>query len=160
MSSSPKSCVWLGNQTSVLDGPWPADRLGLPEASEPNKDGSGFRDRQKKVKAHRSRRERSITPTEDGESGSLFTWKRGRDKGLQRSSLSFIWQQLTWKTKSVLPDHDPLRGCLVQSPHSKERTGEGNWNQSLTLEVTSSLFPVWAQHLQTASLALRQRERN
>lgn len=69
---SPKSCVGFGNQTSVLDGPWPGEKLALPEVSDPNRDGSGFRDKQKKVRAHRSSRERSITPTEEGDSGSLF----------------------------------------------------------------------------------------
>lgn len=66
----------MGNQTSVLDGPWPGEKLGLPELSEPSREGSGFRDRQKKVRAHRSSREPSITPTEEGESGSLFIWTR------------------------------------------------------------------------------------
>lgn len=65
--------MWLGNQTSVLDGPWPGEKLGAPEVSEPSSEGSGFRDRQKKVRAQSSSRERSITPTEEGEPGSLFS---------------------------------------------------------------------------------------
>lgn len=71
-SCSPKSCVGLGNQDSVLGGLYPAEKAALPGSSEPSKDGSGFKDRQKKVRAQRSSRERSITPTEEGESGSLF----------------------------------------------------------------------------------------
>lgn len=65
----------LGNQTSVLDGPWPKEKLVLPEVSESSNDGRGFSDRQKKVRAQSRSRERSITPTEEGESGSLFNWK-------------------------------------------------------------------------------------
>lgn len=77
---SPKSWVWVGNQKSDLVGTWFVGRLVLPEASEPNKEGSGLRERQKNVRAHRSSRERSITPTEGGESGSHFTFRDRREK--------------------------------------------------------------------------------
>lgn len=76
---SPKPCVGLGNHTSILDGPWPEEKLVLPEVSESNNDGRGFSDRQKKVRAQSRSREPSITPTEEGESGSLFNWEMIRN---------------------------------------------------------------------------------
>jgi hypothetical protein len=65
--------VWLGNENSVLEALCAEVKPELLWASDPRREGRGLRERQKKVRAQRRRRERSITPTEEGEPGSLFT---------------------------------------------------------------------------------------
>ena len=55
----------------LLEGPCVGPRPA-PGPGGPSREGRGLRDRQKKVSAHSRRRDASITPTEEGESGSFF----------------------------------------------------------------------------------------
>lgn len=179
---SPNPWVWLGNQTSVLDGPWPEEKLVLPEVSESSNDGRGFSDRQKKVRAQSRSREPSITPTEEGESGSLFNWKMIINSVRENTYHTFFnhaffnlnvnsttlqvcvlkvhrvsWHGMYDPALMHLPARDPEEDCLVLNPRNKGRVGEGsqNQNRSQKLAVTSSLTPVSAPYPQTASQDLR-----
>lgn len=71
-----KLCVCAGSHTSERErmNEFPPGQEEALYWSEPMREGRGFRDTHRKVSAHSSTLERSITPTEEGgEAGSLFS---------------------------------------------------------------------------------------